>query len=357
MLKASAFAVILAFAAVCGPADADGADRPHPGTGLFGAYYYPWYYPERWTNEPVADTPTIGWYSSDDRAVAARHVETARKAGLDFFMVSWINPEGPEDRNLKDALLPEVEKAGFRFALLYDTALSLGLPAGQPLDFDAEIPGSGGKAGERFVAHFDYLAENYLKRDSYLTVDGKAVVCVYLVRDMTNYGPYVQRVRERLRDRNVELHLIADLVYWAPPGQTDWAAVKEHFQSVTAYNMYFRPKFLEAVRDQYAAYAAAAREHGLGFVPNVMPGYDDTPLRGEGRATLHRRRGAFYREFWEVADPYVTAEQPMILVTSFNEWHEGTEVEPSEEYGDRYVELTRELIEGTNYRLRAGQPR
>lgn len=344
---------LLCVAACLRPARADEAapnDAP-PRPGLFGAYYYPWYYPERWTNEPVADTPRLGFYSSDDAAIAARHVEWAKAAGLDFFMVSWINPDGREDRNLKSAVLPAVEKAGFRFALLYDTALSLGLPAGQPLDFDAEVPDGGGKAGERFVAHFDYLAEHYLKRDSYLTIGGKAVVCVYLVRDMVNYGPYVQRVRDRLRGRGVELHLIADLVYWAPPEQVDWAMVKVHFQTVTAYNMYFRPKFLDAVRDQYAAYAAAAKRHGLGFVPNVMPGYDDTPLRGEGRATLHRRRGAFYREFWEVAEKYVTAEQPVMLVTSFNEWHEGTEVEPSEEYGERYIELTRELVERCRVRI------
>ena len=34
----------------------------------------------------------------------------------------------------------------------------------------------------------------------------------------------------------------------------------------------------------------------------------------------------------------------VLLVTSFNEWHEGTELEPSTEYGEMYLNLTRDLV-------------
>lgn len=48
------------------------------------------------------------------------------------------------------------------------------------------------------------------------------------------------------------------------------------------------------------------------------------------------------RASWGVA----TASQPhWVLVTSFNEWHEVSEIEPSVEFGDQYLELTRELVE------------
>jgi hypothetical protein len=312
---------------------------------LVGAYYYPWYYKERWTSEPVTNTPKLGWYASDDRAVAAEHIRWARQADLDFFLVSWLTTEGREGKNLKEAVLPELEKADFRFALLYETPLALGLPAGKPIDLAAKLPG-GAKAGDRFVEHFDHLAETYLKHPQYLRLGGKAVVVIYLVRDMVNAGEYLRAVRQRLGRRGIELYLIADVVYWESPDKLDWALLAEHFQAVTAYNMYYRPKFLEAVQTQFAAADRAARSHGLRLIPSVMPGYDDTPLRGTERVTINRRRGQFYRDYWGVASEFIGAEQPLLLVTSFNEWHEGTELEPSMEYGEMYLKLTRELVAG-----------
>ena len=40
------------------------------------------------------------------------------------------------------------------------------------------------------------------------------------------------------------------------------------------------------------------------------------------------------------------ADAKFILVQTFNEWHEGTELEPSTEFGDMYLKLTRELAGG-----------
>jgi hypothetical protein len=312
------------------------------GEPQVGAYYYPWYYKERWANEPVADTPKLGWYSSDDRNVAAQHVKWAKEARLDFFLVSWLTAEGREGKNFANAVLPELEKANFQFAMLYETPLALGTPAGKPIDLHV-VDAKGSKAGDRFVQHFDHLADNYFKHPGCLKRDGKAVAVIYLVRDMTNADVYLTSVRERAAKKGIDLFLIADVVYWAKPESLDWPFLKKHFQAVTAYNMHFRPKFLESVGVQFAESDRVARSRGLRFVPNAMPGYDDTPLRGEGRATLHRRRGDFYRDSWKIASKFVDREQPFLFVTSFNEWHEGTEIEPSEEYGNRYLKLTREL--------------
>jgi len=325
-----------------------------PAELLVGAYYYPWYYKERWTREPVTNTPKLGWYSSSDRKIAADHVHWAKQADLDFFLISWLSPDGREGMNLKDSVLPELEKAQFRFALLYETPLALGLPAGKPIDLAAMLP-DGAKAGDRLVEHFDHLAENYLKHKQYLRFKGKAVVMVYLVRDMVNAGLYLKAVRERLGKRGVDLYLIADVVYWEAPDKLDWAFLKEHFQAVTGYNMYYRPKFLEAVQRQFQATDRAARKEGLRLIPNVMPGYDDTPLRGTERVTINRRRGQFYRDYWGVGSEFVGPNQPFLLVTSFNEWHEGTEVEPSMEHGDLYLRLTRELAVDLRKRVGSGR--
>ncbi len=340
MLIHTVLLILVAGTAGC---TAEEPEKKRESPPFVGAHYYPWYFPEKWTLEPVCDTPQSGHYDSRDRAVAKRHVQWAKQAGLDFFMVSWISPTGREDQNFRQAILPEIEDQGFRFAFHYETALALGLPAGKPLDFDQKRE-DGSQAGDRFVAHFDYLADTYFQRRSHVAWNGKAIVQIYLVRDMVHAGPYLKRVRDRLRKRGIELYLIADVVFWAPPESFDWALLKEHFQAITAYNMYYVPQFLDRVRAQFQASDRMARENGLAFIPDVMPGYDDTRLRGKDRATLKREGGSFYRSFWDVASPFVSAEQPFLLITTFNEWHEGTELEPSLEYRDSYLTLTSELI-------------
>lgn len=325
------------------------AADPAPTQPLVGAYYYPWYEPKRWTREPVTHTPRLGWYSSGDRDVAAQHIRWAREAGLDFLLVSWLTATGHEGKNLDAAVLPALDADGLRFAILYETPLALGLPAGKPIDFAARLS-DGTVAGDRFVEHFDHLAERYLVHPRYLRWQGKPVVVVYLVRDMINASAALTKVRQRLAARGIDLYLIADVVYWAPVDTWDGKLLADHFQAVTAYNMYYRPDFLAAVEKQFVAADTAARGHGLRLVPNVMPGYDDTPLRGVDRVTINRRRGDFYRESWKVAERFVDREQPFLLITSFNEWHEGTELEPSTEFGDAYLRQTRELVDGLRSR-------
>jgi len=58
-----------------------------------------------------------------------------------------------------------------------------------------------------------------------------------------------------------------------------------------------------------------------------------------------RRNGAYYRETFSV-----TAQTggDLLLVKSFNEWIEGTAIEPGSQYGELYLDLTCELA--TAYR-------
>jgi glycoprotein endo-alpha-1,2-mannosidase len=63
------------------------------------------------------------------------------------------------------------------------------------------------------------------------------------------------------------------------------------------------------------------------FVPCVAPGYIDTRIRPwNGENTRDREAGAYYDRMWSAA---LAASPYLIGVTSFNEWHEGTQIEPA----------------------------
>jgi hypothetical protein len=55
-----------------------------------------------------------------------------------------------------------------------------------------------------------------------------------------------------------------------------------------------------------------------------------------------RAGGAAYDRSWQAA---LSVAPPWILVSTWNEWHEGSEIEPSVEHGRRYLEATRRWAE------------
>jgi len=103
--------------------------------------------------------------------------------------------------------------------------------------------------------------------------------------------------------------------------------------------------------------AQFAKRQGALFIPSVGPGYIDTRVRPwNGQNTRQREDGAYYQRSWETA---LGVKPDIISITSFNEWHEGTQIERAvpktaagftyEDYGkggpDMYLDLTRELVE------------
>ena len=60
-------------------------------------------------------------------------------------------------------------------------------------------------------------------------------------------------------------------------------------------------------------------------MPSVGPGYIDTRVRAwNGQTTRHRRRGDYYKLAWRTATSVLPK---FVSITSFNEWHEGTQIE------------------------------
>ena len=69
------------------------------------------------------------------------------------------------------------------------------------------------------------------------------------------------------------------------------------------------------------------------FAATVIPGfYRKQPRRG----------GEYYREFWVAA---LKSKPDIILITSWNELHEATEIEPTIECGFKYLRITRRYVE------------
>jgi len=73
--------------------------------------------------------------------------------------------------------------------------------------------------------------------------------------------------------------------------------------------------------------AEFARKNSLWFSPSVGPGYDDTRIRPwNAVARKDREQGKYYQRMWEAA---LACNPDGVSITSFNEWGEGTQIEPA----------------------------
>jgi hypothetical protein len=77
--------------------------------------------------------------------------------------------------------------------------------------------------------------------------------------------------------------------------------------------------------DKFARYCAQAHRQHLLCAPSVGPGYDAVRADGD-KHVKPRKRGATYDAMWNAA---FAATPDVITITSFNEWGEGTQIEPA----------------------------
>ncbi|MGH2726675.1 MAG: hypothetical protein ACRDKS_06835, partial [Actinomycetota bacterium] len=78
------------------------------------------------------------------------------------------------------------------------------------------------------------------------------------------------------------------------------------------------------------------------YVATVSPGFDDSKLPDRTpRVTPRGSAGERYAASWDAA---FSARPDWVLITSWNEWFEGTSIEPSVAYGDLALRQTAEQI-------------
>ena len=103
----------------------------------------------------------------------------------------------------------------------------------------------------------------------------------------------------------------------------------------------------------FARVCSQAHRIGLLCAPSVGPGYDARLTRGDV-VVRPRNRGATYDRMWRTA---VRAKPDVVTITSYNEWQEGTQIEPARlqverpgyegAWGKRGVAAQRAYLEAT----------
>ena len=269
------------------------------------AFYYTWFDEATWTYDRLSDLPAEP-YVSRDRGVMGRHIDQARNAGIDAFVVAWYGPDGATNQTEPNlaALLDEAAARGFKIAALFET--------------DSPFLGSVGAS----TTALQHLLNVHANHPAYLRVDGRPVVFFWRP---TLYGVQTWADIRAQVDPNRSALWISEGV------DTSYLSVFDghHLYS----NTWNPPADLGATNQKFAARVGADRI----WVATVMPGYNDVKIRPGSGFAKDREGGAYYERAWQAA---IDSNPRWIVINSFNEWPEGSYIEPSAAFGDQFLGLT-----------------
>lgn len=215
----------------------------------------------------------------------------------------------------------------------FRTALDVASKAHSPVKFTIYYESVSEQASDRVQAVIDdfrYLREQYGNHPAFFRENGRPVFFIY-GRALHQLQPEEwKRAIAGIRALGSSI-LIADCM--AQP-------CLELADGVHEYNPVGAVASHSDMTAHYKHTVEICRAKGKISSATIIPGYDDSHIGREGPTVVSREKGELYRRLWKAA---LEAQPDWIVITSFNEWHEGSEIEPSMEWGDLFINLTRDF--------------
>ncbi len=269
-----------------------------PTAPIRAAFFYPWF-PQAWTQLGIFPYtnyhPSLGYYSSSDDAIVDQQITMAMQTHLDALISSWWGIGDHTDTALQH-IISRSERTGspnpnLRWAIYY------------------EMESVTDPSSPQLLGELEYLAGRVFNQPAYLKVNGKPVVFVYSnPADSCN-----------MADR--------------------WVAAKKAFGGNLYLVLKVFPGYATCASqpDSWHQYSPAVGFDQQGILSAVAaPGFwlKGNPVRLVRDAVRFEsdvKRVVASGAFWQ-------------LITTWNEWGEGTSVEPATEWGNTFLDiLTRNL--------------
>jgi hypothetical protein len=289
------FALSAATALIPGATSSAADPSFQPTAPIAASFFYPWF-PNAWTQGGgiypyTRYEPTAGYYSSIDDAVIDQQLTLAKRAHLEAFISSWWGQGHQTDTALQHIIARseriDSPNPDMRWAVYY------------------EPEGYSDPTATQILADLNYLSTNFFGHQGFLRISGKPVVFVWA--------------------SGSDLCGMADR----------WAQAKSQFGG----NVHIVLKVFSGYAscasqpDSWHQYAPASGLHQ--HLPNsavVSPGFWHA---AEASPRLIRDPVRFEADVQTMAATSATWH----LVTTWNEWGEGTGIEPTTQFADEYIEI------------------
>jgi len=335
---------LMAMAGVCAHAEPP-SDVPEPkpmhSPVLVGCYYFPGHFNAmRWA--PMArfghPYPLLGYYRDGHPKVSDWHIKWALEHGIDFFAFDWYY-------NHKTGHVSDHNKAldqGFLRAKYRDLMKFCIFWCNEERDWSPYTQ-------KQMLTLAQTLKERYLHRSNYLRLAGKAPVFISVPgRMIESFGvDGSRRMWQTMgREAGVELLPIAKQ-------HTDQATLaKAGYGAITAYNYagvnlpkgQSRAPYDSMVSGYEDIWKQATAEGKLPYIVPVSPGWDSRPWHGEEAMVRTEPRPAKFLQMCEAAKRYVDSSLNAVIIECWNEFGEGSYIEPCTQYGFGYLDAVRDAF-------------
>lgn len=285
--------------ALTSPAQADETSAPVPShASEVSVFYYPWYatpdHDGHWSHwEQNGRTPPEslgasfyplnGLYSSTDTGTIEAQMQQIAAAGIDTVVSSWWGQGSYEDSAL---------------AIIVQAAKSVNLNVAVHIE---PYKGRNDRSLQKDVL---YLRSKGI-RDFYIyQTQNISPAVIRSIADAFGDDRFFGETANQSSVRN------GTFIQWASDA---------HFNGIYTYD----PRGFTPI--DFGSICERARAAHLLCLPSIGPGWDAT------RATkipgvVNRDDGSTYDRYWQGA---IDAHADIITITSYNEWHEGTQIEPA----------------------------
>ncbi|MBI1972245.1 MAG: hypothetical protein HYS53_03000 [Candidatus Aenigmarchaeota archaeon] len=274
-----------------------------------------------------ADYPLIGPYRSEDPELMRYHARLAKSMGIDALVVDWYTYKDTKntdlaymDRNFSK-MMDVAEQESYQLSVIMEPKIH----------FNGWIKhASREESVEAVKDDFRYVLKNYSKRKSFFKHDGLPVLFVYdtirltpsewssLVGDMENEGHHFVLVGD-ITDPDY-LGSFSSLYEWP------------NYEGVTKEGASYHNRVLDNLNRTTEGRADVVTSAA------VWPGFNDTGVWGWGGGPRVIGGDAnFYNTTWDAA---LSNKSKWTVIATFNDWNEGTQIEPSLERGFEYLDIT-----------------
>ncbi|HEY9777369.1 MAG TPA: glycoside hydrolase family 71/99-like protein [Planktothrix sp.] len=261
--------------------------------------------------------PLIGLYDSNDPNALECHVLLMKLAGIDGVIIDWYGRDDFLDYavNHRNTLhmVDFVRKAGLRFAIMYEDQT-----------VKKEIDGNFLSAPNA-VAHgrtlMKWVDKQWFSSPTYLKLNNHPVFMVF--------GPQYYKDKEWSQLFN-DLHsapsffTLQDAKVAAATGGFSWPQPKDGTdESISKLSEFYERS-----------------KHWSAFVPSAYPRFHDIYQEAGVRPSWGMIDDLSGKTFKDTLDLAIESKPALIQLVTWNDWGEGTQIEPSVEFGYRDLETT-----------------